>query len=76
MVFKVKFEALVFRPFKGEILDGMVTDVTGDGIFIESGPLKSFISKQVRVQSNPERDWRMSISMTWLTTNMRASTKQ
>ena len=47
VIFKVKFKALVFKPFKGEILDGLVSEVNQDGIFIESGPLRSFISKAV-----------------------------
>ena len=49
VIFKVNFQALVFKPYKGEILDGVVSDVTSDGIFIESGPLKSFISKAVSI---------------------------
>ena len=44
VIYKVKFNALVFRPFKGEILDGIVTDVHSDGFHLQSGPLKSFVS--------------------------------
>ena len=48
VVFKVKFSALVFKPYRGEILDGVVSDVNSEGIFIECGPLRSYISKAVR----------------------------
>lgn len=47
VIYKVVFKALVFRPFRGEILDGVVSEVSSNGIMIESGPLKSFISKLV-----------------------------
>jgi DNA-directed RNA polymerase II subunit RPB7 len=47
VIFKVKFKALVFKPYKNEVLDGIVAEVNSDGIFIESGPLRSFISKAV-----------------------------
>lgn len=44
VIYKVKFQALVFRPFRGEVLDGIVYEVSSNGIMIESGPLRSFIS--------------------------------
>jgi DNA-directed RNA polymerase II subunit RPB7 len=43
----VKFKALVFRPFRGEVLDGEVIEITDNGFMIESGPIKSFISTMV-----------------------------
>ena len=46
MIFSVAFKALVFSPEKNEVHDGKVTQVTQEGIYIESGPLKSFISKE------------------------------
>jgi DNA-directed RNA polymerase II subunit RPB7 len=49
VIYKVKFKALVFRPFRGEILDGIVSEVSSNGILIESGPLKSFITKDVLI---------------------------
>jgi DNA-directed RNA polymerase subunit E'/Rpb7 len=51
VIYKVKFKALVFKPFKGEILDGVITEVTDNGIMIETGPLRSFISKLVRFKN-------------------------
>lgn len=49
VIYKVRFKALVFRPFRGEVLDGVVYEVSNNGIIIESGPLRSFISNLVRV---------------------------
>ncbi|KAA8491304.1 DNA-directed RNA polymerase II subunit RPB7 [Porphyridium purpureum] len=43
-VFPVRFQALVFRPFKGECVDAHVTRVTQHGFFAESGPLIIFVS--------------------------------
>ena len=48
VIYKVKFKALVFRPFRGEVLDGTVYEVSSNGIMIESGPLRSFISNLVK----------------------------
>jgi len=48
VIYKVKFKALVFRPFRGEVLDGEVIEINDNGFMIESGPLKSFISYLVR----------------------------
>lgn len=43
--YHLKFKAIVFRPFKNEVLDGIVEQVNKVGIFIRSGPLNSFISR-------------------------------
>ena len=49
VIYKVKFSALVFKPFKGEVLDGIVKSIDSDGrgLVIEAGPLEAFISAQV-----------------------------
>ena len=39
------FEAIVFRPFKGEIVDAVVTQVNKVGLFCEVVPLTCFICK-------------------------------
>ncbi|KAG8310906.1 DNA-directed RNA polymerase II subunit RPB7 [Homalodisca vitripennis] len=44
VVYPVKYKAIVFRPFKGEVLDGVVTQVNKVGMFAEIGPLSCFIS--------------------------------
>lgn len=43
-VFNLRYRALVFRPFKGEVLDSVVTKVVQHGFFAESGPLTVFVS--------------------------------
>jgi len=43
--YPVKYKAIVFRPFKGEVLDAVVTQVNKVGLFTEIGPLSCFISK-------------------------------
>lgn len=43
-VFPLKYQAVVFRPFKGEVLDSVVTKVTIHGFFAECGPLTVFVS--------------------------------
>ncbi|XP_022659913.1 DNA-directed RNA polymerase II subunit RPB7-like isoform X1 [Varroa destructor] len=45
VVYPVKYKAIVFRPFKGEVLDAVVTQVNKVGIFTEIGPLSCFISR-------------------------------
>eukprot|EP01111_Echinosteliopsis_oligospora_P004385 TRINITY_DN1705_c0_g1_i1.p1 TRINITY_DN1705_c0_g1~~TRINITY_DN1705_c0_g1_i1.p1 ORF type:complete len:173 (+),score=31.96 TRINITY_DN1705_c0_g1_i1:55-573(+) len=44
VVFPVKFKAIVFKPFKGEVLDAVVTQVSKMGFFAEAGPLQIFVS--------------------------------
>lgn len=48
VVYPVKYKAIVFRPFKGEVLDAVVTQVNKVGMFAEIGPLSCFISHHVR----------------------------
>lgn len=49
VVYPVKYKAIVFRPFKGEVLDAVVTQVNKVGMFAEIGPLSCFISHHVSV---------------------------
>jgi len=60
VTFPVRFMAVVFRPFKGEVLDAVVTTVNKMGFFAEVGPLQVFVSKhsmpgdlEFDPQSNP-----------------------
>jgi DNA-directed RNA polymerase II subunit RPB7 len=47
VVFSITYEALLFRPFKNEVLDAVVVDVTNMGFFAYVGPLRIFVhSKQ------------------------------
>lgn len=43
-VFPVRYQAVVFRPFKGEVMDTAVTRLTKFGFFAEAGPLTIFVS--------------------------------
>lgn len=45
--FKVAFGCVTFRPFKGEVLDCVVTSVNKMGFFAEAGPLQVFVSSHV-----------------------------
>eukprot|EP00920_Eleutheroschizon_duboscqi_P021151 GHVT01049807.1.p1 GENE.GHVT01049807.1~~GHVT01049807.1.p1 ORF type:complete len:220 (-),score=30.90 GHVT01049807.1:2023-2682(-) len=45
VVVPVKYQAIVFKPFKDEVLDAVVTDVNKLGFFALAGPLKAFVSR-------------------------------
>lgn len=45
--FEVKYTAIVWRPFKGEVVDGIVSNVQQLGVFVDVGPLTVFISHRV-----------------------------
>ena len=47
VIYKVRFQALVFKPIKGSIIEGIVKQVTNDGITIETGPLTAMLSYKV-----------------------------
>ena len=44
-VVDVAFDAIVFRPFKNEVIDCVVSEVTRLGFFAYFGPMKVFVSK-------------------------------
>lgn len=43
--FPILYKAIVFRPFKGEIMDGIVKQVNRMGIFVDIGPVTCFINR-------------------------------
>ena len=45
--FTIVFQAVVWRPFRGEVCDGMVSSVVSNGFFVDVGPLNVFVSKAV-----------------------------
>jgi DNA-directed RNA polymerase II subunit RPB7 len=47
VTFAIRYKAVVFRPFKGEVLDAVVTTVNKMGFFAEVGPLQVFVSKHL-----------------------------
>jgi len=42
--FDVHYKAIVYRPFKGEVLEGVVSNVNKMGFFADVGPLQVFVS--------------------------------
>lgn len=46
-VFPLKYQAVVFRPFKGEVLVSVVTRLLPYGFFAESGPLNVFVTNKL-----------------------------
>ena len=42
--FHMQYNSLVFKPFKGEVLDAVVTQVNKMGFFAEAGPVQVFVS--------------------------------
>jgi DNA-directed RNA polymerase II subunit RPB7 len=48
--YDIKFSAIICRPFKGEVIDAIVTTVNKMGFFAEAGPLQIFVSNKVRMR--------------------------
>jgi DNA-directed RNA polymerase II subunit RPB7 len=47
VTFPIAYRAIVFRPFKGEVVDAVVTQVNKMGFMTEVGPLQVFVSKHL-----------------------------
>ncbi|KAI8977118.1 Rna polymerase II [Mycotypha africana] len=45
--FKISYQAILFKPFKGEVLDAIVTTVNKMGFFADVGPLQVFVSNHL-----------------------------
>ncbi|EMC93119.1 hypothetical protein BAUCODRAFT_228826 [Baudoinia panamericana UAMH 10762] len=43
--YDVSFRAIVWRPFRGEVVDGLVSSVISGGFFVDVGGLAVFVSK-------------------------------
>ncbi|KAK2788671.1 DNA-directed RNA polymerase II subunit [Onygenales sp. PD_10] len=52
--YTIMYRAIVWKPFKGETVDAIVTSVKNQGIFAEVGPLTVFVSKHL---IPPEIKW-------------------
>jgi len=46
-VFDVKYTAVVWRPFKDEVVDAIVTDVTDMAIFADIGPVSAVVHRDL-----------------------------
>mmetsp|Transcript_1007 Transcript_1007/g.2343 ORF Transcript_1007/g.2343 Transcript_1007/m.2343 type:complete len:185 (+) Transcript_1007:61-615(+) len=44
-VFTVPYDAIVFKPFRGEVLNGVVKTSAQQGLFVQCGPLQVFIAR-------------------------------
>ncbi|KAF1992103.1 DNA-directed RNA polymerase II 19 kDa polypeptide [Aulographum hederae CBS 113979] len=45
--YTVHLKAVVWKPFRGEIVDGRVKNVIENGFFVEIGPLSCFVNKNM-----------------------------
>ncbi|CCC04953.1 RNA polymerase Rpb7 [Copromyces sp. CBS 386.78] len=45
--FTVKYRAVVWRPFKGEVVDAIVFSINPHGFFCQAGPLSIFVSSHL-----------------------------
>ncbi|CAO3596958.1 RNA polymerase Rpb7 [Absidia repens] len=45
--FRVKYQAIVFKPYKGEVLDAVISTVNKMGFFADVGPLQVFVSSHL-----------------------------
>jgi len=45
--FVTRYRAIVFKPFKGEVMDAVVGEVNKMGFFAEAGPLTIFVSNHL-----------------------------
>lgn len=45
--YDISYRAIVWRPFKGEVVDGLVSSVVHNGFFVDVGGLSVFVSKAV-----------------------------
>lgn len=44
VAFPCKFKAIVCRPFRGEVMDAVVTEIVRHGLTAEAGPLKFYVA--------------------------------
>lgn len=65
-VFHLQYQAVVFRPFKNEVLDAVVSVVTQHGFYARAGPLSVFVSHHLLPQGmkffHTESLWKTSDS--------------
>ncbi|KAF2869274.1 DNA-directed RNA polymerase II 19 kDa polypeptide [Massariosphaeria phaeospora] len=43
--YTVHYKAIVWRPYKGEVMDGVVTSVIRAGFFVDCGSLQAFVGR-------------------------------
>jgi DNA-directed RNA polymerase II subunit RPB7 len=47
VTYRVRFKAVVFRPFRNEVLDAVVTTAVNFGFYCKVGPLQIFVSRHM-----------------------------
>jgi DNA-directed RNA polymerase II subunit RPB7 len=53
--YTINYRAVCFKPFRGEVVDGMVSSVIKTGFFVEVGPLLAFVSDAVCLELNADK---------------------
>lgn len=53
--YEVTIDAIVFRPFRNEVMDAVCTVCTSQGFFADAGPFSLFVS---RVHISPDMEFR------------------
>lgn len=48
--FTVRYRAVVFKPFRGEVVDGTVVSCSQHGFEVQVGPMKVFVTKHLMPQ--------------------------
>lgn len=53
--YTIKYRAIIWKPFRGETVDAIVTSVKPTGIFTLAGPLSVFIARKVGLLAIEDR---------------------
>jgi DNA-directed RNA polymerase II subunit RPB7 len=46
-MYNISYRAIIWQPFRGEVVDGLVSSVVNNGFFVDVGGLSVFVSKAV-----------------------------
>jgi hypothetical protein len=60
-MYTISYRAVVWQPFRGEVVDGEVSQVVNNGFFVDVGALSVFVSKAVSLRS--EALWKKNGSL-------------
>ena len=55
-MYTISYRAVVWQPFRGEVVDGEVSQVVNNGFFVDVGALSVFVSKAVSVRLHETQD--------------------
>lgn len=60
-MYTISYRAVVWQPFRGEVVDGEVSQVVNNGFFVDVGALSVFVSKAVSIlcRSEMQGAWRL-----------------